>query len=77
MTTRMRKDDAEAIEEGLSIRGYKTVVHGWTLSGEYFFDVYIVALGSMAEAAEVAGVLSEDGWSADLVVLPKRPSERS
>lgn len=77
VTTRMRKDDAEAIEEGLSIRGYKTVVHGWTLSGEYFFDVYIVALGSMAEAAEVAGVLSEDGWSADLVVLPKRPSERS
>jgi len=77
VTTRMRKDDAEAIEEGLSIRGYETVVHGWTLSGEYFFDVYIVALGSMAEAAEVAGVLSEDGWSADLVVLPRRPSERS
>jgi general secretion pathway protein D len=72
VTTRTREDDAEAISQGLSIRGYQTAVHSWTLSGEQFFDVYIVSLGSMAEAAEVAGVLSQDGWEADLVVLPRR-----
>lgn len=72
VTTRMREDDAEAIAQGLSLRGHQMVIHRWSLSGESFFDVYIVSLGSMAEAAEIAGVLSQDGWQADLVVLPTR-----
>lgn len=72
VTTREREDDAEAIAQGLSLRGYQAVIHPWSLDGEDFFDVYIVALDSMAEAAEVASVLSQDGWQADLVVFPRR-----
>lgn len=72
VTTRVREDDAEAIAEGLSRAGHRTIVHAWSLSDEDFFDVYIVSLVSMAEAAEVAGELSRAGWTADLVVFPKR-----
>jgi hypothetical protein len=73
VTTRTREDDAQAIAEGLSMSGHQTVVHEWTLDDDVFFDVYIVSLGSMAEAAELATVLTRDGWQADLVVLPTRP----
>jgi len=73
VTTRTREDDAQAIAEGLSMSGHQTVVHEWTLDDDVFFDVYIVSLGSMAEAAELATVLTQDGWQADLVVLPTRP----
>ncbi len=72
VTTRVREDDAEAIAQGLSLRGYQTLIHRWSLEGEYFFDVYIVSLESMAEAAEIASGLLQDGWEADLVVLPTR-----
>lgn len=74
VTTRVREDDAEAIAQGLSLRGHQTLIHRWSLEGEYFFDVYIVSLESMAEAAEIASGLLQDGWEADLVVLPTRRS---
>ena len=72
MTTRTHEEDADAIAQGLSFKGYQTVLHEWSLAGDTFFDVYIVSLGSMAEAAELATVLSKDGWEADLVVLPSK-----
>lgn len=72
VTTRTREDDADAIAEGLSLRGYQTVIHGWSLNDTDYFDVYVVSLASMAEAAEVAGILSKDGWTADLIILPTR-----
>jgi hypothetical protein len=72
VTTRTREDDAEAIADGLSFSGHQAVVHRWTLDDDVFFDVYIVSLGSMAEAAEIATALTQDGWKADLVVLPTR-----
>jgi type II secretory pathway component GspD/PulD (secretin) len=74
VTTRTRGEDADAIAQGLAFRGHQTVIHEWSLSGDTFFDVYIVSLGSMAEAAELATVLSQDGWEADLVVLPSKRS---
>jgi general secretion pathway protein D len=72
VTTRTHEEDADAIAQGLSFKGYQTVLHKWSLAGDTFFDVYIVSLGSMAEAAELATVLSQDGWEADLVVLPNK-----
>ncbi len=72
VTTRTHEEDADAIAQGLSFKGYQTVLHEWSLAGDTFFDVYIVSLGSMAEAAELATVLSKDGWEADLVVLPSK-----
>jgi general secretion pathway protein D len=72
VTTRTHEEDADAIAQGLSFKGYQTVLQEWSLAGDTFFDVYIVSLGSMAEAAELATVLSADGWEADLVVLPNK-----
>ena len=72
VVTRQREDDARAIADGLARRGHQSVVHAWTLGDEELFDVYITALESMADAAEIAFGLSKDGWSADLVVLPTR-----
>lgn len=72
VTTRRREDDADAIAQGLSREGHQTKVHRWTLSNVDYYDVYIVSLKSMADAAEVAGQLSNEGWDADLVVLPTR-----
>jgi len=72
VTTRERKDDAEAISDSLALRGYQTETHAWSASGKDYFDVYVIGLGSMVDAAEVAQVLSNDGWQTDLVVLPTR-----
>ena len=72
VTTRQREDDAKAIVDSLALRGYQTVLHSWSFAGEDYYDVYIVSLESMADAAEIAGMLSLDGWQADLVVLPTR-----
>jgi general secretion pathway protein D len=72
VTTRQLEADAKAIAEGLALRGYQTKIHSWTLDGETYFDVYVVSLESMADAAEVASLLSQDGWESDLVVLPTR-----
>ena len=58
VTTRQREDDAEAIHEGLGLKGYRTMVHKWSFEGSDYFDVYIVSLDSMADAAEVANALS-------------------
>jgi type II secretory pathway component GspD/PulD (secretin) len=70
VTTRTREDDAVAIADGLSFGGHQAIVQRWTLGDDVFFDVYIISLDSMAEAAEIATALSQDGWKADLVVLP-------
>jgi general secretion pathway protein D len=72
VTTRALEDDAQSISQGLARAGHETVVHSWSLSSETFFDVYVVSLESMAEAAEIASVLSKAGWAADLVVFPTR-----
>ena len=72
VTTRTHEEDADAIAQGLSFKGYQTVFQEWSLAGDTFFDVYIVSLDSMAEAAELATVLAADGWEADLVVLPNK-----
>jgi len=72
VTTRAREDDAEAIEDSLVLRGYQAETHAWSGSGRDYFDVYVIGLGSMVAAAEVAETLSRDGWETDLVVLPER-----
>jgi type II secretory pathway component GspD/PulD (secretin) len=72
VTTRQLETDAKAIEEGLALRGYRTKIHSWALGEEVYFDVYVVSLETMADAAEIAGLLSLDGWETDLVVLPTR-----
>jgi hypothetical protein len=72
VTTRSREDDARAIADGLTREGYATVVHPWSMDDERFFDVYVVSLDSMADAAEIATALADDGWESDLVVLPTR-----
>ena len=72
VTTRQRQDDAIAIEESLRLRGHHTLTHAWSLAGKDYFDVYVLELPSMAEAAEVAQILSAEGWSTDLVVLSER-----
>lgn len=69
VTTRVRKDDAEAIAEGLSLAGHQTTVHRWTYDKDEFFDVYVVSLESMVDAAEVASGLMQEGWDPDLVLL--------
>ncbi len=72
VTTRRQEEDARAISEGLIRRGYASQVHRWSHDGATLFDVYVTALDSMAAAAEVAAGLAEDGWAADLIVLPVR-----
>jgi general secretion pathway protein D len=72
VTTREREDDAEAIAEGLSLAGYQTTVHRWSDDETEFFDVYVVSLESMVDAAEVASRLMRDGWDPDLVILKTR-----
>lgn len=70
VTTRSREDDARAIADGLTREGYATVVHEWSLEDDAFYDVYVVSLESMADAAEIATALADEGWETDLVVLP-------
>jgi general secretion pathway protein D len=72
VTTREREDDAEAIAEGLSLTGYQTTVHSWSDGETEFFDVYVVSLESMMDAAEVATTLTREGWDPDLVILKTR-----
>jgi general secretion pathway protein D len=72
VTTRLREDDAEAIADSLSLRGYVSETHPWSVSGKDYFDVYVIELGSMAEAADVAESLWREGWQTDLVVLSTR-----
>ena len=69
VTTRRRLDDAVAIADSLSFRGYETKTHKWMLDDETYHDVYVTQFASMADAAEVASELSKDGWQADLVVF--------
>jgi general secretion pathway protein D len=73
VTTRARKDDAEAIAEGLSLAGHQAVAHAWSDGGDEFFDVYVVSLASMADAAEIASRLTSEGWDPDLVFLSVGP----
>lgn len=73
VTTRARKDDAEAIAEGLSLAGHQAVAHAWSDDGDEFFDVYVVSLASMADAAEIASRLTSEGWDPDLVFLSVGP----
>lgn len=72
VTTRLREDDAEAIAESLSLEGYLTRTHRWTISGTDYYDVYVIEMDSMAAAAELASELSSDGWLADIALLPTR-----
>jgi hypothetical protein len=74
VTTRARQSDAEAIAEGLTLRGYRTKTHAWSYERRDYFDVYVVGLPSMAEAADVAELLADEGWEVDLVVLDRRRS---
>ena len=46
------------------------MVHEWSLEDDAFYDVYVVSLESMADAAEIATALADEGWETDLVVLP-------
>lgn len=74
VTTRALEKDAEAIAEGLSFAGHQTVIHPWTYGSDRFFDVYVVSLESMADAAEIANGLTHDGWDPDLVLLRRNVS---
>jgi len=69
VTTRKREDDAEAIADGLWRQGHETTVHRWSDGGDEYFDVYVISLESMADAAEIANLLVVDGWDPDLVIL--------
>mgnify|MGYP000211436710 CR=1 FL=1 len=71
VTTRQLEEDAKAIADSIALRGFNTQVHSWELSGSEVFDVYVMHLSSMVDAAEVAEGLGEDGWDADLVVFPQ------
>lgn len=71
VTTRQLEEDAKAIADSIALRGFDTQVHSWELSGSEVFDVYVMHLSSMVDAAEVAEGLGEDGWDADLVVFPQ------
>jgi general secretion pathway protein D len=71
VTTRQLEEDAKAIADSIALRGFETQVHSWELSGNEVFDVYVMHLSSMVDAAEVAEGLGEDGWDADLVVFPQ------
>jgi type II secretion system protein D len=70
VTTRGRRDDADAIAESLDFRGYATRVHEWELRDREYFDVYVTSLESMSSAAAVASTLSDEGWLADITLLP-------
>ncbi len=72
VTTRRREDDAVAIAESLSLRGFSTETHRWSVSGTEYFDVYVTELDSMVEAASVAESLWKEGWQTDLVVFSTR-----
>lgn len=69
VTTRRRRDDADAIAEGLKMSGHHTTVHSWSTAEEEFFDVYVLSLESMVDAADVARALMQDGWDPDVVLL--------
>lgn len=71
VTTRVREDDADAIASGLAQEGFETRVFSWESSTGPLFDVYILSLDSMVDAARIAQDLSDEGWQADLVVLPR------
>ena len=73
VTTRLRQDDAEAIGESLSLRGYETLTHHWSSSGADYYDVYVTSLDSMVDAAAGGEQLSVEGWQSDIVVLSERP----
>ncbi len=72
VTTRRRLDDADSIAESLSLRGHVTRVHTWEGEDEAYHDVYVIGLASMADAAGLAKIFGDEGWSADLVVFPQR-----
>ncbi len=72
VTTRKRRDDAEAIAESLIGRGFEASIHRWELGDGERFDVYVTRLGSMAEAASIAWTLYDDGWQTDVTLLPTR-----
>jgi general secretion pathway protein D len=72
VTTRGRRDDADAIAESLDMRGYKTEIHRWELRDRELFDVYVTSLDSMADAANVASTLNGEGWQTNLTLLPTR-----
>ena len=72
VTTRRRQDDADAIAQGLTLKGHQATVHRWSDNGREFFDVYVIALESMVDAAEIVSELMEEGWDPDLVLLSTR-----
>lgn len=73
VTTRALEGDAIAIAEDLERRGHHTQVHRWEgADARSLFDVYVMGLGSMVDAGDLAHSLGEDGWDADLVVFPSR-----
>lgn len=72
VTTRRFEEDAQAISEGLERQGHATRIHRWTSGEDELFDVYVVSLESMSDAAELASRLYEDGWETDLIMLPTR-----
>lgn len=72
VTTRRIEDDATAISDSLAYQGYTTLVHGWRVGNEEYYDVYVTQLPSMVDAAALARQLYEDGWEADLVILSSR-----
>ena len=72
VTTRSRRDDADAIAQSLDLRGFATQIHRWTLRDHELFDVYVTSLESMAEAGKVASTLNEEGWDTDLTLLSTR-----
>jgi len=72
VTTREMREDAEAIADGLALRGHRTTVHEWSHEGRPRYDVYVLSLESLVDASEIARVLSDEGWQADPVILPGR-----
>lgn len=72
VTTRRIEEDATAISDSLTYRGYTTLVHSWRVGDDDYYDVYITQLDSMVDAAALAQLLYEEGWEADLVILSSR-----
>jgi general secretion pathway protein D len=69
VTTRRREDDADAIADALAMQGLQTRTHRWESGEKEYFDVYVIQLNSIVDAAEIAEDLSNDGWEADIVVF--------
>jgi general secretion pathway protein D len=76
VSSRSREDDARAIADSLAARGLRAEVVEWEWDGERAFDVYLLDLGGLPEVTREATRLREDGFEAEIVVLPEKQAAR-